>query len=72
MLGAAYPNLFNPLPYEFLLKVTDDWGNERNLYPDFMIQCYDGSLIIIEHLGGLAMESYRLDFGTRARLYQTA
>lgn len=59
-----------PFRYECLLIVTDDWGNERNLYPDFMIQCYDGSIIIIEHLGGLALESYRLDFGTRARLYQ--
>ena len=41
-----------PFRYDSPLTVIDEWGNEKTVYPDFLIQCYNGSFIIIEHFGG--------------------
>ena len=47
----------------------DDKGNEKILYPDFLIQCYDGTFIIIEHLGKLGNLGYAIDFGEHCHWY---
>ncbi|MBQ9059540.1 MAG: hypothetical protein IJ128_00165 [Firmicutes bacterium] len=47
----------------------DKDGNEKTLYPDFLIQCFDGTLIIIEHLGRLGDLGYAIDFGERCHWY---
>ena len=41
-----------PFRYDSPLTVIDEWGNEKTVYPDFLIQCYNGSFIIIEHFDG--------------------
>ena len=44
-------------------------GNEKILCPDFLIQCFDGTFIIIEHLGRLGDLAYAIDFGERCHWY---
>lgn len=56
-----------PFRSDAALIVTDDYGNEITLYPDFMIQCYDGTIIIIEHLGMLTTPEYALAFANKLR-----
>ena len=58
-----------PFRYDPVLEFTDDRGETRSYSPDFLIQCYDGTLIIIEHLGRLYDINYALDFGTKSRWY---
>lgn len=55
--------------YECKLILTDQEGNEKILYPDFLIQCYDGTFIIIEHLGKLGNVKYAMDFGMKCHCY---
>lgn len=44
-------------------------GNERVFYPDFLIQCFDGTFIIIEHLGKLNSIRYAMEFGEKCHYY---
>ena len=47
----------------------DKEGNEKVFYPDFLIQCFDGTLIIIEHLGKLGDLGYAIKFGEKCHYY---
>jgi hypothetical protein len=58
-----------PFRYDALIYVTDDWGRRIKISPDFLIQCYDGTFIIIEHLGGLKSPDYCSSFATKCRQY---
>lgn len=58
-----------PFRYDSPLTVIDEWGNEKTVYPDFLIQCYNGSFIIIEHFGGLLKPSYSSKQITKIRDY---
>ena len=49
--------------------IVDQRGEHKKLYPDFLIQCFDGSFIIIEHLGRLTDLKYALDFGEKCYWY---
>lgn len=44
-------------------------GEQKVLYPDFLIKCLDGTLIIIEHLGKLGNLGYAIDFGERCHWF---
>lgn len=59
-----------PFRYECKITVVDENGWEVELCPDFMIQCYDGTMIIIEHLGGLKSAKYRSDLTAKLYYYQ--
>lgn len=67
-----YNMLYNagiPSRYDSPLTVIDKWENEKTVYPDFLIQCYNGSFIIIEHFGGLLKPSYSSKQITKIRDY---
>ena len=51
------------------VRIIDKQGNHKTLFPDFLIQCFDGTFIIIEHLGGMGELRYALDFGERSYWY---
>lgn len=55
--------------YDCAMEIVDQDGNVRMLYPDFMIQCLDGTIIIIEHLGKLGSLKYAMDFGEKCHWY---
>ena len=55
--------------YDCVIEVVDRQGNPKILCPDFMIQCFDGTVIIIEHLGRMGDLRYALDFGERCYWY---
>ena len=55
--------------YECEVKIVDRNGKTKILYPDFMVLCYDGTMIIIEHLGGMGERSYAIDFGEKSCWY---
>lgn len=48
-----------------VIEVVDQQGNLKIICPDFMILCFDGTMIIIEHLGRMGDLRYSLDFGER-------
>ena len=58
-----------PFRYDSIITITDGRGNTKNVSPDFMIQNYDYSLTIIEHLGRLFDMRYALDFGEKCYWY---
>ena len=58
-----------PFRYDSIITITDSYGNTKNVSPDFMIQNYDYSLTIIEHLGRLFDKRYSLDFGEKCYWY---
>lgn len=49
--------------------IEDKNGNTKTLCPDFLILCFDGTLILIEHLGKVGELRYVLDFGERCYWY---
>ena len=51
------------------ITIVDQQGQRKQLCPDFLIQCFDGSFIVIEHLGGLTGLKYALDFGEKCYWY---
>ena len=51
------------------LELCDKQGNQKTLYPDFLIQCLDGSFIIVEHLGYMGDLSYAIGFGEKSYWY---
>lgn len=55
--------------YDSVLIITDQNGRTKKVSPDFLIQCFDGSLIIIEHLGWLKDKGYAIDFGEKLYWY---
>ena len=55
--------------YECEMVIVDQSGETKTLYPDFLIQCLDGTFIIIEHLGKIGNFRYSLDFGERCHWY---
>lgn len=48
------------------LVIVDQLGNTKTLYPDFLIQCLDGTFIIIEHLGRMGDMGYAMGLGERS------
>ena len=58
-----------PFRYDSMIWVTNDKGQKVKAYPDFLIQCYDGSMIIIEHLGMLEDVGYADRFRNKLRYY---
>ena len=58
-----------PFRYDSMIWVTNDKGQKVKAYPDFLIQCYDGSMIIIEHLGMLEDMDYADRFRNKLRYY---
>ena len=61
-----------PFRYDTMMTITDRYGNSKWLSPDFLIQCFDRSLIIIEHLGRLFDKGYAIDFGEKCYWYLQA
>jgi hypothetical protein len=61
-----------PFRYDSMMTITDRYGNSKWLSPDFLIQCFDRSLIIIEHLGRLFDKGYAIDFGEKCYWYLQA
>jgi len=61
-----------PFRYDSIITVTDQNGHSRRLSPDFLIQCFDGSLVILEHLARLFDKRYALDFGEKSYWYLQA
>ena len=59
-----------PFRYDCVITITDDQGYAKKVSPDFMIQNFDYSLTIIEHLGRLFDKRYALDFGEKCYWYQ--
>lgn len=55
--------------YDCVIEIVDQHGNPKQLCPDFMILCLDGTVIIIEHLGRMGDLRYALDFGERSYWY---
>lgn len=58
-----------PFRYDSLLTIDDEHGFSKTLSPDFLIQCYDGQFVIIEHLGWLGDKTYALDYGEKCYWY---
>ena len=55
--------------YDCIITITDRFGNKKTISPDFLIQCFDGSFIIIEHLGLLHDKGYAIDYGEKCYWY---
>lgn len=55
--------------YECEMVIVDQFGETKTLYPDFLIQCLDGTFIIIEHLGKISDLRYAMNFGERSHWY---
>ena len=55
--------------YDSEIEITDRYGDIKTLYPDFLIMCLDGTLIIIEHLGRMGDLAYAIDFGEKSYWY---
>ena len=51
------------------INFVDKDGNTKTLFADFLIQCFDGSFIIIEHLGRVGNFPYATDFGEKCYWY---
>lgn len=58
-----------PFRYDCVLYYYDDTGLKKRVCPDFMIKCYDGTILIIEHLGYMSEDWYSNDFGTKCKYY---
>lgn len=55
--------------YECAVTIADQYGKRKTCHPDFLILCFDGTLILIEHLGGMGDLSYAMDFGEKSYWY---
>lgn len=55
--------------YDCIIEVIDEYGRSHILSPDFLIKCFDGTLIAIEHLGWYTGLKYGIDFGTKCFYY---
>ena len=58
-----------PFRYDSIIKVSDQQGRIKHLSPDFMIQCFDGNFIVIEHLGQLGDMRYAMTYGDKCYWY---
>lgn len=58
-----------PFRYDSIIDVTDRNGRTKQLSPDFMIQCFDGTFIIVEHLGQLGDSRYAINYGDKCYWY---
>ena len=58
-----------PFRYDSVITIKDGRGNTKKVSPDFMIQNYDHSLTIIEHLGRLFDKRYAIDYGEKCFWY---
>ena len=55
--------------YDSEIEFVDQLGNTKKVCPDFLILCFDGTLIIIEHLGRMGDHSYATRFGDSSYWY---
>ena len=55
--------------FDCVLVYVDQDGVEHLLYPDFLIKCFDGHLIAIEHLGWYGGLNYGIKFGKKFYYY---
>lgn len=67
-----YSDIGIPFRYDCLITIEDEYGNKKDVSPDFLIQCYNRVLIIIEHLGRLFDKQYALRFGEKCYWYLKA
>ena len=58
-----------PFRYDSVILLYDKDGKPVYKSPDFLIQCYDGTFIIIEHLGLLLDDRYNESFNNKFQLY---
>lgn len=58
-----------PNRYDCMLEFFSTDGRLIRVSPDFLIKCFDGSYIIIEHLGWYSGLKYGVDFGTKCYWY---
>ena len=58
-----------PFRYDSLMKITKENGQSKVLSPDFLINCYDDSRVVIEHLGRMDDLKYALDYGDKCYWY---
>ena len=59
-----------PYRYDCLMTFENQHGETRTLSPDIVIQCFNRSLLIIEHLGRLFDLRYSMKFGEKCYWYQ--
>ncbi len=55
--------------FDCVIRVIDERGREHVLCPDFLIKCFDGTYIAIEHLGWADGLSYGMRFGQKSYYY---
>ena len=55
--------------YDSVIEAVDRDGIVHLLSPDFLIQCFDGTLIAIEHLGWYGGLKYGIGFGEKCYYY---
>ncbi len=55
--------------YDSEIEIIDQYGSIKTLYPDFLIMCLDGTLILVEHLGRMGDLAYAMDFGEKSYWY---
>ena len=55
--------------YDCEIEFVDKLGITKKVCPDFLIMCFDGTLIIIEHLGRMGDHSYATRFGDSSYWY---
>ena len=55
--------------YDCAVTFVDQYGKQKTWCPDFVILCFDGTIILIEHLGGMGDLSYAMDFGEKSYWY---
>lgn len=67
-----YSDIGIPFRYDCMIRIEDEYGNAKDVSPDFMIQCYNRQLVIIEHLGRLFDKQYALRFGEKCYWYLQA
>lgn len=55
--------------FDCVIRVIDERGREHVLCPDFLIKCFDGTYIAIEHLGWADGVTYGMRFGEKSYYY---
>lgn len=58
-----------PFRYDCIIRYKEKNGASHWLSPDFLIQCFDGTMIVIEHLGWSTGLKYGVDFGEKCYYY---
>lgn len=61
-----------PFRYDSLITLEDEYGNQREFSPDFVIQCLNRRMVFIEHLGMLADKRYAYSFAEKCSWYAQA